>query len=318
MDRGVGDLSRTLTGGLVDLMKTKLEKMVAYMAGRKGEAPESIRRELEDPMSEASQCLEALRSRSRGLFGADLTEMPEPIPSRSTGNRATTRGIAGSRLPSLLVGASSAALVFIAVGMTWRAQDDRLRNLEVKLEKRDDRWGDRFNRLEAALTRREGPTQRQPASSKAPIFPEPKPQTSADRPTSLALARIEARLGELEQQLGQGQPMRDQDDQQVAQLRRDLDRLSQEVEIAVRTRKQESQKLSTAVREILELLRRLTMNSGAMAPMQVPGPIPIPPQGQHPGVGQGPGMMPGPEQVPGQAQMPGQESPRWVPGRGKR
>ena len=35
MDRSVGDLPRTLTGGLVDPMKTKLENMVAYLAGRK-------------------------------------------------------------------------------------------------------------------------------------------------------------------------------------------------------------------------------------------------------------------------------------------
>ena len=68
----MGDLPRTPTGGLVDPMKTKLEMMVAYLAGRKGEAAESIRRELEDPTSEASRCLEAVRSRSRGIFGADL------------------------------------------------------------------------------------------------------------------------------------------------------------------------------------------------------------------------------------------------------
>ena len=91
----MGDLPRTLTGGLVDPMKTKLEMMVAYLAGRKGEAAESIRRELEDPTSEASRCLEAVRSRSRGVFGADLPEMPDPIPSRSIRNRATARGSPG-------------------------------------------------------------------------------------------------------------------------------------------------------------------------------------------------------------------------------
>ncbi len=41
----MGDLPRTSTGGLVDPMKTKLEMMVAYLAGRKGEAADSIRRE---------------------------------------------------------------------------------------------------------------------------------------------------------------------------------------------------------------------------------------------------------------------------------
>jgi hypothetical protein len=297
-------------------MKTKLEMMVAYLAGRKGEAAESIRREFEDPTSEASRCLEAVRSRSREVFGADVPEMPDPIPSRSFRNRATTRQRAGRRLPSLLVGASSAALVFIAVGTAWRAQDHRLRHLEATLARREDRWGDRFNRLEAALTKRESPSPRQPANSNAPNLQELKPPTPADRPTSLALARIEARLGELEQQLGQGQPKQDQDDQQVAQLRRELDRLRQEVEIAVRANKQESQKLSVAIREILDLLRRLLMNSRATEPMQGPVPIPVAPQGHEPGVGQGPGMMSGPGQV--QGQMPGQDHSYRAPGRGKR
>ena len=65
VDGGVGDLPRTLTGGLVHSMKTKLEIMVGYLAGRQGEDVESIRRELEDPSSEASRWLEAVR-RGRG------------------------------------------------------------------------------------------------------------------------------------------------------------------------------------------------------------------------------------------------------------
>jgi hypothetical protein len=41
----------------------------------------------------------------------------------------------------------------------------------------------------------------------------------------LALARIDARLGELGQRLAEGPAGRDQDDRRVAQIRRDLDRL---------------------------------------------------------------------------------------------
>jgi hypothetical protein len=299
-------------------MKTKLEMMVAYLAGRKGDGAELIRRELADPTSDASLCLEAVRSRSRGVFGADLPAMPRPIPSRSIRKGATERAMAGRRLPSLLVGASSAALVLIAVGMAWRAQDDRLRHLEASLARREARWGDRFNRLEAAVTRREAPSLRQPASANGPNLQELMPTTPADGPTSLALARIEARLGELGQRLGEGQPRLDQDDQQVAQLRRDLDGLRQEVKIAVRGSKQESQELSVAVREILQLLRRLTMHSRTTEPMQFPVPIPFQPHGHEPGVGQGTGMISGPSQVPGQSQMPGQDQSYRAPGRGKR
>jgi hypothetical protein len=299
-------------------MKTKLEMMVAYLAGRKGDAAESIRRELLDPTSEASRCFEAVRSRSRGLFGADLAAMADPIPSPAIHSRATARAAAGRRLPSRLIAASSAALVLVAVGLAWRAQDERLRHLEATLARRETGWADRFNRLEAALTRRELASQRQPASSNGPKVAEPKAPISADMPTSLALARIEARLGELGQRLGAGQPRQNENDEQVAHLRLDLDRLRQEVESAGRSSKQESQGLSVAVREILELLRRLTMRSRAAEPMQVPVPIPVLPQGHEPGVGQGPGMMPGSGLVPGQVQMPGQDHSYGAPGRGKR
>jgi hypothetical protein len=303
---------------MVDPMKSKLEMMVAYLAGRKGDGAELIRRELADPTSDASLCLEAMRSRSRGVFGADLPAMPGPIPSRSIRNGATQRAMAGRRLPSLFVGASSAALMFIALSMAWRSQDDRFRHLEATLGRRDTRWGDRFDRLEAAVARREPPSKVQPVSSNRPNLQELKPTTQADAPTTLALARIEARLGELGQTLGQGQARLDQDDQQVAQLRRDLDGLKQAMNVAVQANKQGSQELSAAVREILQLLRRLTLQSQTMQPMQVPVPMPFQPHGHEPGVGQGPGMISSPPQVPGQSQLPGQDQSHRAPGRGKR
>jgi hypothetical protein len=299
-------------------MKTKLEMMVTYLAGRKGEAAESIRRELDDPTSEASRCLVALQSRSRSAFSAEPPETPVPMPSRSIPNGATAREMPGKRLPSLLLGAFSAALVLVAVGMAWQAQDERLRHLEATLARREAAWGDRFDLFEAALTRCEALSKRQIASSNGPNPQEPKPPVQTDGTTSLALARIEARLGELGQRLGEAQPRQDQDDQQLAQVRRDLDRLRQEVESAVRTSKQESQGLSVTVREILELLRRLMMHSRMTDPMQVPMPIPGLPQGREPGLGQWPGKIPGPGQVPGQAQMPDQDHSNGTPGRGRR
>ena len=298
-------------------MKTKLEMMVAYLAGRKGEAADLIRRELDDPTSEVSLCFEAVRSRSRGLFGADPPEMPVLIPSRSIRKRETARGMARTRLPSLFLGAAAAALVFIAVGMAWRAQTNRFHHLEATLETREARWGDRFNRLEAALAKREAPSKGLPARPNGPNVQEIKPTTPADGPTSLALARIEARLGQLGQPPAQG-PAPIQDDQQVAQLQRDLDVLRQELKTASRASGQASQELNGAVREILQLLRRLMMQSRAAGPMQVPVPIPVPTHGLEPGLGQGSGMLPGPTHVPGQAQMPGQDPSFGATGRGKR
>jgi hypothetical protein len=299
-------------------MKTKLEMMVAYLAGRQGETAELIRRELEDPTSEASRCLEAMRSRSRRVFSTDGLETQDLIRPPSIRSRATAPKVARKRLAPLVVAASSAALVIIVVGVAWRAQDDRLRHVEAIHAEREARWTDRFNRLEAALLKWEAPSRRQTPGAKGPNAPELKTPAPSDPPTSLALARIEARLGELGQRLGEKQPGQDPNDPRVAQLAQDLDRLRQEIETAGRTSKQQSQELSVAVREIVHLLRRLAMHSRAPEPMQVPVPIPFTPQGHEPGMGQAPGMVPGPGQVPGPAQMPSQGQSHLAPGRGNR
>jgi hypothetical protein len=295
-------------------MKTKLEMMVAYLAGRQGEAAGSIRRELGDPTSEASRWLEALRSRSAGVLGAEPSERPVPIPPRPPRDRTTGPGKDGRRRPALLLGASAAALVFLAVAASWRSQDGRLRDLEAALQRREARWADRFDRLEAALARREARPPGEPAGSKAVDPRELKTPTTADRPTSLALARIEATLGELGQRLEAVQGGRDQDDQRVAQVRRDLDRLRQEVEMAGRASRQEVQELGAAVREILQLLRRLASQPERMEMIPVPVPIPVSPSGPMPGVGQGPGMIPG----PGPAQVPEAPYSKRPPGRSNR
>ena len=108
-------------------MKTKLETMVGYLAGRQGDAVERVRLELEDPGSDASRWLAEVRSRSRALFSPGSLEQPpggrspaiptftaEPRPSRSwwlppfvlgaIGRRACAAGrgsvLAGARRPA--------------------------------------------------------------------------------------------------------------------------------------------------------------------------------------------------------------------------
>jgi hypothetical protein len=234
------------------------------------------------------------------------------VRTRPVRERKTRLGTAGRRLP-LLLGASSAALIVLAVGAAWRSQDVRLRHLEAALSRREARWGDRFGRLEAALARREVTPKSDPSSSKAAIPREARPTAPGDLPTRLALARIEAGLGELGQRLEQAG--RAQDDPRIAEVRRDLDRLRREVETAGRASRQEGQEMGTAVREILELLRRLTSQPGTMETMPVPVPIPVSPPGHQPMVGHEPGTIPG----HGPAQMPGvlPHTPH-APGRGNR
>ena len=240
--------------------------------------------------------------------------MPDPVPAHPVHDRTTAPGKAGRWPTRLLLVASSIALVFLAVDAARRSQDDRFLRLEAALARREARWGDRFDRLEAAYARREAPRPGEPLGSKAANPRELRPPTAADRLTNVALARIEARLGELGQRLEEGRAGRDQDDQRVAEVRRDLDRLRQEVGMAGRASRQEVQELGAAVREILQLLRRLASQSGTMETMPVPVPLPVSPQGQGPRVGQGPGMIP----EPGPAQLPGPVHTQRAPGRGNR
>ena len=290
-------------------MKTKLEIMVGYLAGHQGEDVESIRREFEDPSSEASRWLEVVRARSRGIFGPGSSEGPDivatrpgrlpeepgriaPRPGCDRPRAAATR-VSGRRPARILWGASAAAVVLLAVGMAWRVRDDRLRRLETILDRREIRWGDRFQHLEEALTKKhEAPPPERPPTPKEPSPREVKPPTLLDGPTRLALNRIERKLGELEQRLGEGRTSQDLADQRVDDLRRDLDQLKLEVQTS-----------SRAVREVLLLVRRLATRTQEPPPMQVP----VPPQGTDPGFGRGPGILFGPGPIPKQGQMPGLE-----------
>ncbi len=289
-------------------MKTKLEIMVGYLAGRQGEDVESIRRELADPSSEASRWLEAVR-RGRGGSSARARRRNGTSSRLARADRQRSRdssqlarpaigrphqrpGCPGGDRHGSSRGASAAALVLLAVGAAWRAQDDRLRRLETILDRRETRWGDRFQHLEEALTKHEAPPQKQAPSPKEPSPREVKPPALLDGPTRLALNRIERKLGELEQRLGESRTSQDLADQQVADLRRDLDQLKQEVQTS-----------SRAVREVLLLVRRLATRIQGQQPMQVP----VAPQGTDPGFGRGPGILFGPGLIPNQGQMPGLE-----------
>jgi hypothetical protein len=202
--------------------------------------------------------------------------------------------------------------VLLAAGAAWLAQVDRLRRLETILVRRESRWEARLTHLEETLTKRQAPPQKQASSPKVPSSGEVKPSTPLDRPTRLALNRIEVKLVELEQRLGESRTSEDVADQRVAQLRRDLDQLKQEVQTSSRAGRQEMQDLSRAVRELLLLVRWLATHPQGQEPMQTP----VPPQGQDMGFGRGPPIRLGPGQIPNQGQMPGQALNHIDPGWG--
>jgi hypothetical protein len=292
-------------------MKTKLEMMVGYLAGRRGPNAELIRQELQDPTSEASLWLAAVRSRSREVLSMDLREKPDLLTSASISGVKIAFVAARKWLLPFVLGASAAAIAFISVGAARWVQDDRLTHLESILANRDAQVSDRFNRLEAAVIRRQEPLPAHSARPQEPISQEGSPKAPANATTDLLLARIEARLGELGQRLLEGQTKEATASQSVDQLRPDLEQLRRQVEAGSRANKQGIHELSTIVREVLQLLRQLAIQAQTQELMQTPVPVPIPPQGQVPLPGRGlkPGNFHGPGRLPGVDPMSIGDSP---------
>jgi hypothetical protein len=283
-------------------MKTKLEMMVGYLAGRQGESAESIRRELRDPAGEASRWLEEVQLRSRDILDGGLLKsrgldlhpyLRKGIVVQRPGRR---------RWLTVLLGASAMTLAFVGLAATWRVQGEQLLRLETMLRRREAQWGDRFNHLDAILARRQREVPGMPTASKEPATREAIPSDPPEKPPDLALARIEARLAELGRRLEEVAPRQSQGDPSVDQLRRDVEQLGQQAEVRARLSRQEFQSLSMVLQEVLQALTRLALTSRGSEPMQVPVPVPVFPEGHTPGLGQGPGMLPG----PGQGQTPGQ------------
>jgi hypothetical protein len=286
-------------------MKTKLELMVGYLAGRQGDSVESIRLELRDPTSEASRWLEAVRSKSRAMLDAGSLEAqgsgPPLVPKNSE-----NRGRARNRLVRMFLGTAAAALAFLGGVAAWRAQDESLKRLEATLRHQEARWEARFNQVDSIFERMETVRPSKLPTSREPVSREGKSERPAEPQPYLALARIEARLLEFGKRLEETTRSQAQSDPTIDQLRRELEQIGQLVEARSRASQQEMQSLNAVVQEVLQMLARLSLNSRVPDVMQVPLPVPVPPQGLLPGFGQGPGMLPGAVQD----QAPGQENHR--------
>lgn len=269
-------------------MKTKLETMVGYLAGRQGDAVERIRLELADPGSDASQWLAELRSRSRALF--DPGSLNQPPGGRSPAISTFTAEPRPSRrrwLPQLVIGASATAVVIFAVGAFLKTRDDRIHRLESLLAQQDARWGERIERLKSAVTLPRVPLQQETPTVTKPTSHDDKPAPATDPTTALALARLEAKLGELGERLGREEPKAETPDPSAEPLRGDLERLRREMMLGSQAHKRQIQELSAVLREMMQLLKELAVNARTAAPIQNPVPIPMH-QGHNPAMGQRP------------------------------
>jgi hypothetical protein len=289
-------------------MKTKLETMVGYLAGRQGDAVERIRLELADPGSEASQWLAEVRSRSRALFNPGSLNQPpggrSPAISRFTAEPRPSRR---RWLPQFVLGVSATAVVIFAVGAFLKTRDDRIHRLESLLAQQDARWGERIERLKSAVTLPRLPLQEDTPTVKKPTSHDDKPALAADPTTALALARLEAKLGELGERLGREEPKAETPDLSGEPLRGDLERLRREMMLGSQANKRQIQELSAVLREMMQLLKELAVNARTAVPIQIPVPIPMH-QGHDPAMGQRPDAN-GSGQLLLQGQM--QRQPQW-------
>ncbi len=284
-------------------MTTKLEMMVGYLSGRQGKGAEWIRQELEDPTSESSRWLEAVQKRSQAVCRIGLPNVQTPASPPEMRKGMAMRGSRGKWLLPFLSGFSVASLLFIATGVAWRAQDTRLLRLETTLTEREDRWATRFGHLNEVLTTRKAAPAGNKTESKQSASPQAKLPATADGQTVLALARIEARLGDLEERLGEARSSQTQTqtDPMITELRTDVDRLRRDMENRAQSSSQQSLEMKMVLQEVLQLLRRLASGPWVPGPMQVPVPQLLQEHQRH-GVPEQ-GMMPGAEQLPGQGQM---------------
>ena len=165
--------------------------------------------------------------------------------------------------------------MLLAVGAFLRARDDRLDRLETLLAQQDARWGNRLERIETAVTSPRAPSPAETPSTKKATSQDDKPAPQTDVTTALALARLEAKLGELGERLGQEAPKPETPAPSVEPLRGDLERLRREMELGSEASKRQIQELSAVLREVLHLLRRLAVNARSPEPIQVPVPVPV-------------------------------------------
>jgi hypothetical protein len=224
-------------------MKTKLEMIAGYLAGRRDDSADQIRQELGDPANEACRFLEAMQEKSRGALRVNAPGRPArlwlPITSLA------------------LVG----ALILIAVGAAGWVHDRRLRSIEASLSRADQRWADRVARLETAVARGGNTTE------------------SALARLEAALGKLEGRLGEIRAaRLDPDDPtvarwLRGLDD-----LRQDLGARAR----ADRQDLQELRSaIDEALRSLRRLEARPAAKAPVQVP--VPVLIPLPSQGQSPG-----------------------------------
>ena len=284
-------LPRTPPGRVVDPMTTKLEHDGGYLAGRQGRSAESIRRELEDPNSEASRWLESIQRKSQAILigPADGARSDLACFQVQAGAQGPI-GLDKASSVSLWRGCRLGDVPCNGRGLAHPGEPDPQPRSDAGRARRS--MGNTPGPAQHGATRREKAQPPSGRASKPSDVPSPKSAGTADGSTGLALARIEAKLGELQKRSKEAQSSPNQSEPSIEELKRDVERLRNETEARAQSTRQETHELGLVVQEVLQLLRGL-----AVRPW-------------------GPDQMQG--SVPGQGQMFDQNHFRFEPGKGGR
>ena len=283
-------------------MKTELERLVGYLAGRQGESAERIRAALGDPSSAASRLLEVTRARTRAMLEPRPPDRANPERPDPTRRRVAPRPARPARAAWLAPGLAAAVLV-IAAGAAWWDNAERLRRLETTLARRDRAWEASLGRRERAWRGQLGRLEAaQAARAKEGRAAPTPPAAPAATPSGaeVLLARVEARLGRLEQRMDEaGRAPEEPDGPVLARLQRDVDGLRRAAEAEAKATRLELQAIRGLLRDFLQALARGSGRLGGPSPSSMPGqgtestplPFPLPMPGPNGGRGRDPSTM---------------------------
>jgi len=257
-------------------MKTDLETMIGYLAGRAGGDAARLRAEFGDPSSEASRFLEAARRRTRALVDDRPAEEPRPAP-------APRRARAWRISPA----AAAAALVLVSALVPLGVGEVRERRLRAALDRAEADSRAQAGRLRAALLARPTPTRPDPPASSKP----------RDEPITLALNRVEEGLGKLERRLdgfsrpAPGPPTAIEvpppigPDPSLGEIRAEIVAIRRETASSEQATARQLQEMRTVLQELNQIVRRAVSRPQG-GPQQVPMPMMMP--GNEPNLQFGP------------------------------
>jgi hypothetical protein len=219
-------------------MRTKLEAVVGYLAGR--DADPSLLDELTNPSSEASRFLEATRTRSRALLEEPSPEQPVAPALVQPKSRQWRERLGWATVGVLALGA--------AIGLG----EIRFRRVEAAMERASIDARSRSEQVEAALAR----------------LADLNSSAGASVGTNqVALGRLESSLGQLDGKV-QALVNRPSADPTLVEIRDQLTAIARELAASGKSNARQTEDLKSLIHENARLIKILINRSQPLAPVE--------------------------------------------------